>query len=207
MKKHLLSFIFILFVYTSSFSQEGLLQFTKNYFRSNPFTGEFSGFLKHLINDPDLKDKKTHRRTDTSLFYFSGVYTNYNPFFFKPAKITITLEETAVQFADSLPVDTIFVYHLLAYAEAGTKGEQEVRKEFAKIHRQFNKKFSGANFNELKAGEAIAGGVHNYFINTTNIAPVSVAWGKVNNEFALNLILRIKTGANKAILPVALINP
>ena len=122
MKKNLLLLILALFIYCSSFAQDGLLQFTKSYFRSNPFIGEFSGFLKHLMNDPDLEDKKTFRRTDTSLFYFSGVYTNYNPFFFKPRQIAVTLEETAAQFSESGVIDTILVYHLLAYADGTSKG-------------------------------------------------------------------------------------
>ena len=208
MKKNLLSLFFILIVHTSSFSQEGLLQFTKSYFRSDPFIGEFSSFLKHLMNDPLLKDKKTWTRTDTSLFYFSGVFNNYNPFFFKPKRVEVVLVEAPVQYSESMPADTILVYQLLAYAEGSHKGEQEVKKEFEKIHRQFNKKFYDSNFQELLIGSEIKGGVHNYFIGSTTIAPISVAWGKLKeNEFVLNLMLRIKTKENIAVLPATLYNP
>lgn len=208
MKKKLLSVFITLFVYISSFSQEGLFQFTKSYFRSNPFVGEFSGFLKHLMNDPLLKDKKTWTRTDTSLFHFSGVFNNYNPFFFKPKRIEIALEEISVQYVDSLPADTILVYQLLAYAEGNSKGEQEVKKEFEKIHRQFNKKFYNSNFQDLQIGEEIKGGVYSYFVHSAGIAPISVAWGKLkDDEFVLNLILRIKTRGNVAILPATFYNP
>jgi hypothetical protein len=207
MKKNLLLLILIVFVYSSSFSQEGLLQFTKSYFRSNPFVGEFSGFLNHLMNDPDLKEKKTFRRTDTSLFYFSGIYRNYNPFFFKPRQIMITLEETPAQFSDSSYADTIFVYHLLAYADGTEKGQQDIKREFDKIHRQFNKKFSSSNFQDLQKDTSILGGAHNYFINYTDIAPVSVAWGKVKDDFVLNLVLRLKTSNNRAALPATFNNP
>lgn len=208
MKKNLLLLFFISFAYTTSFSQEGLLQFTKSYFRSNPFIGEFSGFLKHLMNDPLLKDKKTWTRTDTSLFYFSGVFTNYNPFFFKPERVEITLEETSVQYVDSMPADTILVYQLLAYNEGNHKGEQEIKKEFEKIHRQFNKKFYTSNFQDLQIGNEVKGGVHNYFVGSAGIAPVSVAWGKLKEDkVVLTLMLRIKTRGNVAILPAAFYNP
>ncbi len=92
--------------------------------------------------------------------------------------------------------------------EGNEKGEQEVKKEFEKIHRQFNKKFYNSNFQDLKIGNEIKGGVHNYFVGATGIAPVSVAWGKLkDNEFVLNIILRIKTKENIAVLPATLYNP
>lgn len=116
--------------------------------------------------------------------------------------------EAPIQYNDSLPSDTILVYQLLAYAEGNDKGERDIKKEFEKIHRQFNKKFHGSNFQDLKTGNEIKGGVHNYFISYTAIAPVSVAWGKVkDNEFVLNLMLRIKTKENVAVLPATLNNP
>ena len=208
MKKNLLLLFFISFAYTSSFSQEGLFQFTKSYFRSNPFVGEFNAFLKHLMNDPLLKDKKTWTRTDTSLFYFSGVFNNYNPFFFKPKRVEIILEETSVQYVDSMPADTILVYQLVAYADGNSKGDQDVKKEFEKIHRQFNKKFYSSNFQDLQIGKEIKGGVHNYFVGSARIAPVSVAWGKLKeDEIMLTLMLRIKTKGNVAILPATFYNP
>src|SRR5688500_1257044 len=160
MKKNLLSLFIILFAGIPSFSQEGgLYQFTKSYFRSDPFIGEFSSFLKHLLNDPAIINKRTLHRTDSSLFSFSGVFNNYNPFFYKPKRIEIVLKESAVQYADSIPPDTILVYQLIAYADNSTKAEQEVKKEFVKIHRQFHKKFYNSNYQDLKTGEEITGGV------------------------------------------------
>lgn len=208
MKKNLLLIFIVLSVYTSS-AQEGLFQFSKSYFRSNPFIGEFSGFLKHLINDPAIMNKEIRQRTDSSLFYFSGVYNNYNPFFFKPARIEIILGEASVQYADSIPADTILIYQLLAYADSSNKGEQNVKKEFGKIHRQFNKKFYNSNYQDLKTGSTTTGGVHNYFVAFTGLAPVSVAWGKLkeSNESVLNLILRIKKSGNQTVLAAPLYNP
>ena len=111
-----------------------------------------------------LRIKNTWKRTDTSLFYFSGIFNNYNPFFFKPKRIEIVLQEVPVQYADSIPADTILIYQLLAYTDGNTKGEEEVKKEFEKIHRKFNKKFYNSNFQDLKVGKEIKGGVHNYFL-------------------------------------------
>lgn len=209
MKKNLLSLFIILFAATSSFAQEGLYQFSKSYFRSDPFVGEFSSFLKHLMNDPTLIDKETRQRTDSSLFYFIGVYKNYNPFFFKPKRVEILLEESSIQYADSIPADTVLTYQLLAYTDGNNKGEQEVKREFEKIHRQFNKKFYNSNHLDLKSGEEINGGVHNYFVAYSGLAPASVVWGKLEatNEYLLNITLRIKTSENRTVLAAPLYNP
>jgi hypothetical protein len=209
MKKNLLSLFILLSFYSSSFSQEGLYQFSKSYFRSDPFIGEFSVFLKHLMNDPAITNKRTLHRTDSRLFSFSGVFNNYNPFFYKPKRIEIVLEESAIQYADSIPPDTILVYQLIAYADNSIKAEQEVKKEFAKIHRQFHKKFYNSNYQDLKTREEITGGVHNYFVAVSGLAPVSVVWGKLkeSNESVLNIILRIKKNGNKTVLAAPPYNP
>lgn len=208
MRKYCLSILFILFFYNASFSQEGLFQFSKSYFRSDPLVGSFSGFLKHLMNDPAIKNKQIQQRTDSTLFYFFGVYTSYNPFFFKPKRVEILLEETSIKYVDSLPADTILVYQLLAYTD-GSRGQQEVKKEFEKIHRQYNKRFDNSNYSNLETGEKITGGLHNYFVSFAGLAPVSTIWGvlKETNEYVLNITLRIKSKGNRAVLPVMFYNP
>ena len=207
MRKYCLSILFILFFDNASFSQEGLYQFSKSYFRSDPLVGSFSGFLKHLMNDPAIKNKQIQQRTDSTLFYFFGVYTSYNPFFFKAKRVEILLEETPIKYVDSLPADTILVYQLLAYTD-GSRGQQEVKKEFEKIHRQYNKRFADSNYRNLETGEKITGGLHNYFVSFAGLAPVSTIWGllKETNEYVLNITLRIKSKENRTVLPVMFYN-
>lgn len=206
MRKILLTLIITSFYGSGAFAQEGLFQFSKIYFRSNPFTGNFSGFLHHLLNDPSLLEKETQKRTDTSLFYFSGYYKNYNPFFFKPKKMQILLQEASVNYGDSLVNDTIFIYQLVAYADGTEKGEQDVKREFEKIHRVFNKKFYNSNYQELNNGES-SGGLHNYFVAYSTLAPASTIWTKLNNEFILYITLRFKASENRAVLAASLYNP
>ncbi|MGZ5220842.1 MAG: hypothetical protein ACXWV2_12800 [Chitinophagaceae bacterium] len=200
--------LFTIFFYNLSFSQDGLYQFSKSYFRSNPFIGEFSSFLKHLINDPDIPDKKTQQRTDSTFFYFYGVYNTFNPFFFKPKRVDILLEETPVKYTDSLPPDTILVYQLIAYTDE-SKGKQEVQKEFEKIHRQYNKKFANSNYRDLKTGGEISGGLHNYFVPFAALAPASIVWSflEETKEYILQITLRIKTSENRAVLPATFYDP
>lgn len=208
MKKNLFSLFIIFFFYTFSYAQSGLYQFSKSYFRSNPFIGEFSSFLRHLVNDPDIRDKKTQQRTDSTFFYFYGIYNTFNPLSFKPKRVDILLEEVSVRYTDSLPPDTILVYQLIAYA-GETKGKQDVQKEFEKIHRQYNKKFTNSNYRELKTGENVSGGLHNYFVPFAALAPVSIVWSflEETKEYILQITLRIKTSENRAILPAAFYDP
>lgn len=200
MRKILLPLFISAFSLTYTFAQEGLFEFTKSYFRSDPLASEFNIFLNHLMNDPILHDKEIQKRTDTSLFYFSGTYSKYDRFFFKPKKVEILLQEQSLKYVDSLPPDTLFVYRLTAYAESSSSGQHDVKKEFERIHRLFNKKFYESNYRDLETEGLSAGGLHNYFVNFSTLAPVTTVWGKIGDEFVLQIILRLKTNANRAVL-------
>jgi hypothetical protein len=217
MRKYLLtSFIFLIAAaghgqdYLPDPSVEGLYKFSDNYFRSDPFKGAFSDFLKHLINDPDIDKKMMQKRTDTSFYSFEGVYKKYNPFFFTPKRIEIILQEAPVKYLDSMKTgDTIFTYQLLAYANDDIKGAEDIKKEFEKIHRQNRRKFFDSNFKEIVNGDKTTTSFYNYFLPLYWLAPLSVVHGelKEQHEFFLNIILRFKMDGNKAVLPAPLNGP
>lgn len=196
---------------TSSAQFEGLYQFTHSYFRSDPFLGQFSAFMKHLTTDQAITIKKTNLRTDSSLFSFSGIYEKFNPFFFKPGKVQVMLKEAPVQYSDSLATaDTILVYQLTAFAEAGEKGMRDVRNEFEKIHRNYKRRFFDFNSNEFKDdNNNMTGALHNYFVPMHGLAPLTVAWGveEKSQKPVLIITLRLKTTDNLPALPVPLYNP
>lgn len=193
-------------------AQDILLNFTHSYYRSDPFqTTTFSGFLKHLMNDPTLKEKVTHQKTDSSFFSFEGTYTNYNPFFFKPKRVEVFLEETPItyeQWPQNL-TDTIFNYHLIAYSDNTPAGIKEIKKEVEKINRLYKKRFMGSKYFERKEGEEIAGATYNYFIPDYALSPLSVGWGKLKtgSETVLVITLRIKPIGNETNLPQLFYNP
>jgi hypothetical protein len=183
---------------------QNLNKLVKSYFRSSPFEGEFSGFLKHLINDPTLQGKNTRMKTDTSFYMFRGMYTTHNPFSFKPKRVEVWLQETPVQYESAdRTIDTIFFYHLLAYTDNNKKGEADILKEFEKIHRQNHRKFFGNDNDEIKEGGEVKVRMRNYFVPLHILSPFSVAWGKLNEqqEMVLTITVRFKISNNKAILP------
>ena len=84
-----------------------------------------------------------------------------------------------------------------------------IKKEFEKIHKRIHKKFSASNSLHLKSGETITGNVHNYFVFYASLAPLSVLWATLDDtgEPVLNIILRLKTSNNQAVLATPLYNP
>jgi hypothetical protein len=188
-------------------SLEGLFRFSRNYLRSNPFKNDFSGFINHLVNDPTITGKNIRKKTDTSLYSFAGVYTAYNPFFFKPKRVEIMLEEVSVQYtADSTKADTIFIYQLMAYTDNSPKAAEEIRKEFEKIHRQNRSRFFDNTYKETKNGTEITSAFHNYYLPAYLLSPASVIWGsaKEYNELFLNITVRFKRIGNAVVLPAPL---
>jgi hypothetical protein len=189
---------------------EGLQQFTHDYFRSDPLLGQFSAFLSHLTKDPAIDKKQVQLRTDTSLYFFHGIYPAYNPFFFKPVRLEVSLAESPVQYSDSLPVgDTILIYQLTAYAEPTEKGLKEVKKEFEKIHRQYGRRFFDSNYRDIQENGNKIGGTRNYFVPMHLVSPLTITWGLISetNQPVLNIALRLKTINNQPALPVPFNNP
>jgi hypothetical protein len=183
-----------------------LQKIIKEYFRSDPFRNEFSAFLRHLMNDPTIKNKHVYQRTDTSLFYMTGTYTSHNPFFFKPGQVDVILAENAVSYDDSLKVkDTIFAYQIVAYAPRTKEALQEVKKEFDKIHRRYNKNFSSNKYDETKKGDSVSLAAYHYFDKWHLLSPFTLAWGITNaGDIAISISIRIKRRGNEAILPAPL---
>jgi hypothetical protein len=207
MRKFYLAF-FILPACYISFGQSSAFKITKEYFRSDPFQKEFSSFLQHLFNDPSLTNKVLEKRTDTSLFYFQGTYTNHNPFFFKPKRIEVVLAQSVVE-QDSLIIDTIYTYQLLAYNNDTKEEAQELKKEFEKIHRRYKNSFFKTTFSENPAGNKLKEASYNFFDPFNAVAPFSVSWfgPDENQEICLVLTIRMQAKNNKAILPIPLYAP
>jgi len=172
-----------------------LLKIVRNYFRSDPYQNEFGDFLKHLMNDPILINKTTRLKTDTSLFYFQGVYKNYSPFGFLADRTEIRLAEKEFVADDSTSIrDTLIVYQLLGFRYNGKAGVQSVKDEFLKFNRRYSKHFI-VQSSDLLNGDEISGAVKNYFLYGVAIAPLSVSWTKLDEfqaAFIITLWLKIK---------------
>jgi len=171
-----------------------LIKIVKNYFRSDPYRNEFGFFLKHLMNDPILVNKSTRLRTDTSLFYFQGVYKNYSPYGFLADRTEIRLAEQELVIDDSLSLkDTLIVYQLLGFNN-GKAGLESVKAKYSKFNRRYSKHFITQS-SDIKDGEEIVGASKNYFVYGVTSSPLTVSWAKLDefqNAFIITLRLKIK---------------
>jgi|SRR5689334_9793290 len=205
-----LLFFLLLFTTIRSFAQEQdeqipltvqdarseyLLKIVHNYFRSDPYQNEFGFFLKHLMNDPNLVTKTTRLKTDTSLFYFQGVYKDHNPFGFPSARTEVRLAEKEFVLDDSLSLkDTMIVYQILGFSYNGKTGLASVKNEFTKFNRHYGKHFT-SEASDIKQGDEIVGGTEDYFIYAIDASPLSATWVKVDevqSAFVITLRLKIK---------------
>lgn len=174
-----------------------------DYFRINPFNKDFSEYLSRLINDPILRDSQILLKSDTSLFFMEGYYYTHRPFFFKAEKTKIILAERPdTEDSTRIPV-SLFHYQLVAYAPEGKEGTADVKAEYEKIFRRFNKNFSMSSPHPLKKGETITGEVRDFYYPQLTFSPFTLAWStdeKYGNILALTL--RFQVYDNRAFLPI-----
>ena len=198
--KKIVLLLFLLCISGRGFTQKVLLDVVDHYYLHNPFSGSFSVFLKTMINDARLTKKIIHKRTDSTLFFFKAEYVLYNPFSFTPTRTEIILAESEIQFSDTAAVaDTILVYQLIGYAGFDLK---TVKSEFTRFERKYGKRFTSSNFSDIMNKDQLAGGTHNYFLNLSQVSPLSVSWGKFNNtETAYIVTVRLVREENEAMLP------
>jgi hypothetical protein len=208
MNKLQILLLLFLFGSTNLVAQDGVHKVSKNYFRSDPFNSDFASFVKHILNDPTIKDKEFYQRSDTGWFYLHGFYSTHNPFFFKPTQVEVVLAETELKLGDTLNFkDTILLYQIVAYAEPTASGWKDAKREFEKIHKQIHKGFSSNNYQEQKTGGEVTAAWYNYFIPTHGVAPVTLMWGKTGkkDETVINITIRMKPSYNHAVLVAPLI--
>ncbi len=209
MIKYLLfAFCSIILGINISNGQNSLGYMAGKYFRSNPYTGEFNTFLNHLLNDPTLKNKQEVKKTDSTLYSFSGTYTTHQPFGFKSNKVHISLWETSVPLSDTLSLqDTIVNYMVSAYLPNTTANQKIVKKELNHILNRNKRYFSSSSHLDLTDNKKQPNGEgYNMFILMHGMAPVTIAWqiDDDTKELGMHLLFRISNNSNKSETPLPL---
>ena len=201
MKKILFS-LFILIVNTG-YSQNPIQPVLKNYFRTHPFDMKFSSFIASLQQDPWFTVETYGRRTDTSFFFITGTYKNFNPFRFVPKELRLIVAEEEIVHTDSLKtLDTIMNLQLLAISDSGEINSKIVEKEFKRFHNSQASRFSSNTSSSFKEKDgSLKVKVYNYFVSPFSIAPLTIAWGTLpgSNQYALIITIRFKVKENNAI--------
>ena len=200
--KRILFPLFILIVSTG-YSQNPIQSTLKNYFRTHPFDMKFSSFITSLQQDPWFTIETYGRRTDTSFFFITGTYKNFNPFRFVPKELRLIVAEEEIVHTDSLQtLDTIMNLQLLAISDSGEINSKIVEKEFKRFHNSQADRFSSNTSNSYKEKDgSLTTKSYNYFVSPFSIAPVTIAWGILpeSKQNALIITIRFKVKENNAI--------
>jgi hypothetical protein len=198
--------LFIIFSFTWQTVFPQILQnVAEDYFRTNPFKTTFSQFLNNLINDPAISEKSISKKTDSTLYYFQGVYNSHSPFFFPSSHCKVILAEQE-EYSDSLTnnIYTYFIYQLISYATPGEEGIKHIKQEFEKLNRRFKNKFEAKNQKDIKRGNEQSGAIIDYTSKGMIFHPLTIAWASSidRKENILVLSIRFFIYDNKAYLPI-----
>ena len=193
--KKLIVFIFILIAF-NSYSQDPLQSILKTYFRAHPFDIRFSSFVTSLQKDPWFTVETYDRRTDSTFFFLTGTYKNFNPFRYLPKELKLVVAEEQIIYADSLRThDTIINLQIMGLTGTGVVNRKAVEKEFKRFHNNQADRFS----NSVHQAFEDKGEVYYYFISPLSIPPVSIAWGHFEtNQYTFTITIRFKLKENMA---------
>jgi len=201
--RNILLYISFTFCALSNLNAQNPLQpLLKTYFRTHPFDIRFSSFIASLQQDPWFTIETYDRRTDTSFFYLTGTYKNFNPFHYPAKELRLVLAEQEIIHTDSLKThDTIMSLQLLGISDTGAINSKFVEKEFKRFHKNQSDRFSSNAHDTFKGKNAsITAEIYNYFVSPFSIAPITIAWGILpdTNQYAFTITIRFKVKENMA---------
>jgi hypothetical protein len=149
-----------------------------------------------LQQDPWFSLETLNRRTDSTFFFLTGTYKNFNPFRYIPKELRIVVAEEEIIHADSLKThDTIINLQIMGVTDTSDVNRKAVEKEFRRFHNSQANRFST---NTHAAYEEL-GEIYNYFISPFSIAPVTIAWGRLEtHQFTFTITIRFKLKENTA---------
>lgn len=203
----LIAIVCLVLITKSMTAQQSCLKVAQTYYRSDPFNKEFSSFLNHLLKDPTLQNITQHKKTDSTLYFFSAVYKTYSPFFFKATQTKVILAEREFMIKDSVNyVLPYYTYQLIGYAPSGEEGKKEVEEEFDKFCRKYKKGFDSYASKQVGDSKSEVGEIREYSISSLSFPVLKAAWAssknKQENIFAITLSFLVVE--NAASLPVTL---
>ncbi len=196
MSKILLYTTFMLCMCFGSQAQSPLHSVLKTYFRAHPFDMRFSSFVTSLQQDPWFTVETYDRRTDSTFFFLTGSYKNFNPFRYLPKEVKLVVAEEQIIYTDSLKThDTIINLQIMGLTDTGIVNRKAVEKEFKRFHNNQADRFS----NSVHQTFEDMGEIYYYFISPLSIPPVSIAWGRFDtNQYTFTITIRFKIKENMA---------
>lgn len=187
----------ILLFFNQGVAQNQFEKVIKKNFRVNPIAGSFSSFLKAFTTDPDLLNKVTIKKTDTSLFFVRGDYKVFNPFDFKVKNVVVLFAETPEKpMEDNRKMDSVksyFSYQILAYTDDNEAFRKLIPKNYKKLAKKLKANLPKTEVTSLKGVMNVEDGeITNFYNGLSAISPATVSWQTLGQSKQLLLTLLIR---------------
>lgn len=195
----------LLLLSPATFAQENFTRTVKEYYRVDPFHGNFSAFVKALTTDSALLKKEIHKQTDTTGYFVRGEYEIFNPFSLDANKVEMFFYENAYNAQDRFRF-TFYTYQLTAYFPDTELTRKKVKKEYIKLSKKLRRDLYDAKTNSLKGYQNIEEGeITTFTENNFPLAPAILSWQTLSKsrQLGLTLIIRIRQ-QNNFVYPVGI---
>ncbi|MBK6938055.1 MAG: hypothetical protein IPH18_15125 [Chitinophagaceae bacterium] len=162
-----------------------------------------------MTEDPALKEKNISKITDSTLYFFEGIYKSHSPFSFKAEKTKVILAER-LQPDDSTGISrSILLYQLAGYPPKGIDGEKIIQDEYRRFCRKYKNDFPDIKPKKFENTNQAYGEICDFWLNSLSFPPVTVAWSsnkdKTDNVFVVTV--RFIVVENMAYLPISSDSP
>ncbi len=199
--KYFILYLSVLLICCITNAQGPLAPIMKSYFRINPFEMRFSSFIISLQQDPWFTIETYERRTDSTFFFLSGTYKNFNPFQFKANNVHLIIAEEDFKHKDSLnTLDTMIIIQLIGLADSARSSTALVSKEFSRFQRKYSSNFWKTDYSNDEFLKTKKWELMNCFVFPYSISPLSIAWGRMpdTHEYSFIITIRCKVKENQA---------
>ncbi|MGE9312109.1 hypothetical protein ACLOAU_10695 [Niabella sp. CJ426] len=181
-------------------AQSNFTRIVKEYYRVNPFQGNFSSFVEALTTDPSLMKKEIYRQTDTTGYFVKGQYDVFNPYSINANKVDMLFYENAYK-SKSRVFFTFYTYQLTAYFPDTELARQAIIKDYKKLVKKIRKDLYDTQRQSLKGYNEIEDGEITTFNDSGSpLEPVIVSWQTLakTKQLGLTIILRLEQVNNYA---------
>lgn len=181
-------------------AQSNFARTVKEYYRVNPFQGNFSSFVEALTTDPSLMKKEIYRQTDTTGYFVKGQYDVFNPYSINANKVDMLFYENVYK-SKSRILFTFYTYQLTTYFPDTELARRAVVKDYTKLVRKIRKDFYDTQRQSLKGYNNIEDGEITAFNDSGSpLEPVVVSWQTLakTKQLGLTIILRLEQVNNYA---------
>jgi hypothetical protein len=200
MKKYIIGIIFFTLGATVCRAQTNFTRTIKEYYRVNPFQGNFSSFIKALTSDPSLLRKEIYRQTDTTGYFVRGQYEVFNPYSINANKVDMLFYENVYK-AKSRVLFTFYTYQLTTYFPDTELARRAVVKDYKKLVKKIRRDLFDTQRQSLKGYNNIEDGEITSFNDSGSpLEPVIVSWQTLakTKQLGLTIIVRLEQVNNYA---------